>query len=387
MYKKLFRHYDYSLIVVSLLLMGMGLVMVYSASSFLVIMYKNNTPADYFFIRQLIWCSAALVFGIAGMLIPYKMYKALVKPITVISIVLLLLVLVIGHASNGAQSWIALGPFSIQPAEIVKFAVIIYLASVFSNKQASISDVKTGVMPPLVMITIMFLLVAIQPDLGSAMIIAGIAGSIILCSGMRFKHLITLLGLAAAGVAALFMLFLKNYQSSRFAAAYHPFSLAQNEGYQLIHSYIAIASGGITGKGLGQSIEKAGFLPESYTDFIIAIIGEELGLLGVLFVVLGLGYLVFKSLVIAIRCKDVFGSLLAIGISSFIAIQTFVNLGVATGLMPLTGVTLPFISYGGSSLVIMMFSVGVLMNISAFVNLKRKQKIEQGEMQRAESIT
>lgn len=385
MYKKLLRHYDYSIIVVSLLLMALGLVMVYSASSFLVIMYKNKTPADYFFIRQLIWCVVALFFCFAGMAIPYKMYKALVKPITVISILLLILVLVIGTRTNGAQSWIAIGNFSIQPAEIVKFTVIIYLASVFSNKQASISDFKTGVLPPLVMITVLFLLVAIQPDLGSAMIIAGIAGAVILCSGMRFKHLISLLGLASGGVAILFIFLLQGYQASRFVAAYNPFSIAQKGGYQLIQSYIAIASGGITGKGLGQSLEKAGFLPESYTDFIISVISEELGLLGVLFVIVGLGYLVFKSIVIAIRCKDVFGSLLAIGISSLIAIQTFVNLGVATGLLPLTGVTLPFISYGGSSLVMMMFSIGVLANISAFVNIKRKQKVKQEEMERVES--
>lgn len=384
MYKKLFRHYDYSIVVICLLLMGMGLVMVYSASSIWAMMHLG-TASDYIFIRQLIWCIVAIIFGFGAMLIPYKMFKALVKPITIFAVILLLLVLVIGKTSHGAQSWLSIGPVNIQPAELVKFAVIIYLASVFSNKQAAISDIKTGVMPPLVMITVLFILVAIQPDLGSAMIIAGIAGTVILCSGMRFKHLITLLALAIGAIALLFPIMLSKYQSARFTAAYDPFSIAQGGGYQLIHGYIAIASGGLFGKGLGQSIEKAGFLPEPHTDFIIAIVGEELGLVGILFIILALAYLVFKAFVIGIRCKDVFGSLLAIGIASFIGVETFVNLGAATGLLPLTGVALPFISYGGSSLVMITFSTGVLINISAFVNIKRKQKLEQEEINHASS--
>ncbi|TCP30505.1 cell division-specific peptidoglycan biosynthesis regulator FtsW [Scopulibacillus darangshiensis] len=381
MLKKLFRHYDYSLLVTTLLLIGFGLIMVFSASEIYAIM-KLQKSGDYIFIKQLVWCVVAVICGFIGMIIPYKMYKAIVKPITLVSILLLILVFVFGQAHGGAQSWIALGPFNIQPAEIVKLTVIIYLASVFSNKQAFISDFKTGVMPPLVMISILFLLVALQPDLGSAMIIAGIAGAIILCSGMRFKHLMSLLGLAASAILILFLFVMTNEQASRISSAYDPFSNMQGDGWQLINSYIAIASGGLIGKGLGQSIEKAGYLPEAHTDFIIAIIGEELGVLGILFVILCLGYLVFKAIVIAIRCKDVFGSLLAIGISSFVAIQTFVNLGVASGLMPLTGVTLPFISYGGSSLVIMTFTIGVLINISAFVNMRRKNQSTQEEMER-----
>lgn len=379
MLKKLFRHYDYSIIITTLLLTAFGLVMVYSASMVWSVMNKGST--DYIFIKQLEWCVIAIIAGLAGMLIPYKMYKAIVKPMTLVSIFLLVLVFFTGHTANNATSWFEIGAIHIQPAEIVKFTVIVYLASVFSNKQAFISDIKTGVIPPLAMICVFFVLVALQPDLGTAMIIAGIAGIIILCSGMRFKHLMMLLGLAGGAVAVMFAFFISNVQSTRFTAAYDPFSIAHKEGLQLINSYIAIASGGLTGKGLGQGIEKAGYLPESYTDFIIAVIGEELGLLGILFVILCLSYLVFKGIVIGIRCKDVFGSLVAIGISGFVAIQTFVNLGSATGLLPITGVTLPFVSYGGSSLVMMMFTIGVLINISAFVNMKRKNHSEQEEME------
>ena len=321
----------------------------------------------------------ALPCGLLGMVIPYQAYKSIVKWLIVISAGMLILLSFIGHTANNAQSWFAIGPLHIQPSEIVKVTIVIYLASVFSNKQDSIANFKTAVAPPLIMIVFFFLLVAMEPDLGTAMIIAGVSGTIILCSGLQMRHLVSLLALSIVTVSAMFMFFLSKVQSARFVAAYHPFSVAQTTGHQLINSYIAIASGGLTGKGLGHSIEKAGFLPEPHTDFIIAVIGEELGLFGILFVVFCLAFLVLKGLVIAIRCKDVFGSLLAIGISALIAIQTFVNLGAATGLIPVTGVTLPFVSYGGSSLVIMMFTIGVLINISAFVNMKRSNLVKQGE--------
>lgn len=377
MLKKLFRYYDYSLLVTVLLLTGFGLVMVYSASSVWSVLSQKSP--DYIFVKQLIWCLVALPCGLIGMVIPYQAYKSIVKWLIVISAGMLILLFFIGHTANNAQSWFAIGPFHVQPSEIVKVALMIYLASVFANKQDSIENFKTAVAPPLIMIVFFFLLVAKEPDLGTAMIIAGVAGTIILCSGLQMKHLVSLLVLSIAAVAGMFTFFLSKVQSDRFEAAYHPFLVAQTTGHQLINSYIAIASGGLTGKGLGHSVEKAGFLPEPHTDFIIAVIGEELGLLGILFVIFCLAYLVLKGMVIAIRCKDVFGSLLATGISSLIAIQTFVNLGAATGLIPVTGVTLPFVSYGGSSLVIMMFIIGVLINISAFVNMKRSNLVKQGE--------
>ncbi|MBM7644222.1 cell division protein FtsW [Scopulibacillus daqui] len=372
MLKKLFRNYDYSLIVTTLLLTAFGVIMVYSASMVWSVMQLGQA-SSYIFKKQLFWCFVAIPAGIVGMLIPYKMYKALVKPITLLTILMLIFVLLFGKVSHNAQSWIVIGPIQIQPAELAKMTVIIYLASVFSNKQSFISDFKTGVLPPLVMILLIFLLITIQPDLGNGMIIAGISSVVILCSGMRTKHLMWLLGLAVTAIGALSLFLLTGQQASRFTAAYKPFTVADSHGLQLINSYIAIASGGITGKGLGQSIEKAGFLPEPHTDFIMAIVAEELGLIGVLFVILCLAYLIFKGFVIGIRCKDVFGSLLAIGISGLLAIQSIINLGAMTGLLPVTGVTLPFVSYGGTSLVMMMFTMGVLVNISSFVNMKRKK--------------
>lgn len=375
--KELFRFYDYSLVVVTLLLMAFGVIMVYSASSIWAVMILHAS-STYFFKRQVIWCIIAILAGCFGMMIPYKMFKAFTKPITFVTIFLLLAVVLVGKTSNGATSWFSIGGFSIQPSEMAKFSLIVYLASVFSNKQAFISDFRSGVLPPLVVISLFFILIAIEPDLGSAMIVAGIGAMLILCSGMRLKHLLILFGLGGGTIAFLFHFLLQGYQVKRFAAAYHPFTIANSTGWQLINSYIAIASGGITGKGLGNSIEKAGFLPEPHTDFIIAIISEELGVLGVSFVILCLLYIIIRGILVGIRCNDVFGSLLAIGISSFVGVQAMINLGAATGLLPVTGVPLPLVSYGGSSLVMTMFMIGILINVSAFTN--KKIKLSQQEV-------
>lgn len=379
MIKKLFRHYDYSLLVVMVLLISLGLLMVYSAGSiWATLIFKNGSP-DYFFIRQLIWLVPATLAGFVGLIVPYYKYRKFVKILLLMSFLLLLFLQFAGLTVNNAQSWLRAGSVNLQPSEIAKISLIFYLAYVFSNKQKSINHFMTSVVPPLTVVLLFCGMIASQPDLGTATIIFAISVVMFLCSGLRFRHLALLFG--SGGVLLYFMLpkLVTGYQAGRFTAAYAPFSVANTTGRQLINSYIAIASGGLMGKGLGRSIEKTGFLPEPQTDFIISIVGEELGLLGILFIVLCIAYLVFRGFVTAIRCQDVFGSLLAIGISSMLAIQTFVNLGAATGLLPVTGVTLPFISYGGSSLVVMVFSICVLMNISAYVNMGRMSSKTEGE--------
>ncbi|WP_353947657.1 FtsW/RodA/SpoVE family cell cycle protein [Sporolactobacillus sp. Y61] len=386
MLKKLFHHYDYSMIIVMLLLISFGLIMVFSAGSIWAVSVLDKTSPGYFFIRQLIWFLVAVPIGLIGLIMPYQAYRALVKPMLLVTLVLLVLLIFLGNNVNNATSWFRIGFFNIQPAEIVKITLILYLASTFSNKQKSIDHFSTAVLPPLSVVMLFFMLVWMQPDLGTAMILIAISAVMIVCSGLKMSHLLSLVGGAAAGVAIFFMVFLSDNQTGRFTAAYDPFSVADTTGRQLINSYIAIASGGLTGKGLGKSIEKTGFLPEPQTDFIISIIGEELGLLGILFVILCIAYLVFRGFVTAIRCKDVFGSLIAIGISSMMAIQTFVNLGAATGLIPVTGVTLPFVSYGGSSLIIMVFSICVLTNISAFVNMRRSGNRHEGERENVKAF-
>ncbi|CAM3049509.1 FtsW/RodA/SpoVE family cell cycle protein [Sporolactobacillus spathodeae] len=386
MIKKMFRYYDYSLLVTTLLLIGTGLIMVYSAGSVWASMVMRPPhPTYYFFIKQLFWFALALPFGIFGMIVPYKMYHKVVKPMVIGSILLLAVLFFAGSVRNNAQSWLSFGGFNLQPAELVKVSLIFYLASAFAHKQNRMEKVKT-VFPPLAIIFLIFILVAKQPDLGTAMILIAISGIMVLCSGLTLKHLLLLFGGGLTGVLGYFAMAISHVQSGRFTAAYDPFAVAQSTGRQLINSYIAIASGGLFGKGLGHSIEKTGFLPEPQTDFIIAIVGEELGLIGILFIILCLAYLIFRGYVTAIRCKDAFGSLLAIGISSMIAIQTFVNLGAATGLIPVTGVTLPFISYGGSSLIVLVFSIGVLLNISSMVNMKRSSSKQEGNRENVETF-
>ncbi|MBN8207334.1 putative lipid II flippase FtsW [Bacillus sp. NTK071] len=372
MIKKLFKHYDYSLIISVLLLCGFGLVMVYSASMVWAVM-RHETNSAFFFNRQIMWLVVSLVMFFIAMLFPYKAYRKFIVPILGISIFLLVLVRFVGSTTNNARSWIELGPFSFQPSEFVKLGLIIYLAAIYSKKQAYISNFVRGALPPLMVIGLIFALVASQPDLGTAMIIALTSGIVIICSGMKWKHIFGLVIIGAILFAGAWMS-LSPEQASRFTGAYNPFSDPEDSGFHLINSYIAIASGGITGQGFGQSIQKYGFLPEPHTDFIMAIIAEELGLLGVVFVIGLLGYIVFKGFVLGIRCKDTFGSLLAIGISGMIGVQTVVNLGAITGWLPVTGVPLPFISYGGSSLILLMISVGILINISAFVNIRKEQK-------------
>ncbi|MCL1630971.1 FtsW/RodA/SpoVE family cell cycle protein [Sporolactobacillus sp. CPB3-1] len=386
MIKKMFRHFDYSLLTVMLLLIAFGLIMVYSAGSvWASVFFERPQPPSYFFTHQLAWFVLSVPIGTVGLLLPYPVYRKLVKPLIAVSIFLLGALFVLGNTVNNAQSWFRLGSFNIQPSELVKITVILYLASVFSNKQNAIADFKTSVAPPLVVVIVFFCLIAAQPDFGTAMILMLISAVMVLCAGLRARHILILSSVAAGFVALFYKMFLSSNQLGRFTAAYDPFSVADNTGRQLINSYVAIASGGLTGRGLGQSIEKTGFLPEPQTDFIIAIIGEELGLLGILFVILCLAYLVFRGFVTAIRCKDVFGSLLAIGISSMVAVQTFVNLGAATGLLPIAGVTLPFVSYGGSSLIMMVFSICVLLNISAFVNMNRSTSRMEGKRENVEA--
>lgn len=375
MLKKMLRNYDYTLVVPVLLLCGFGLLMVYSSG--MSVALDAGLDGSYYFKHQILAMAVALLGFAATMLFPYPLYKRLMKLILIVSLLSLVVVLLFGSVAGHAQSWISIAGFKFQPSEFVKLGLIIYLAAIFSKKQHYISNFTQGVLPPLVIILLTFILIALQPDMGTAMIVAGTAGVLIVCSGMRMKHLLSLLGLAVSIVSLLFLFLLSSVQASRFTAAYNPFSDPGGRGLQLINSYVAIASGGLTGRGLGESIQKYGFLPEAHTDFIMAIIAEEFGLFGVLFVIGLLAYIIFRGFLTGIRCKDTFGSLLAIGISGMLGVQAIVNLGAITGLLPVTGVTLPFISYGGSSLVLTMIAMGVLVNISMFVKLKQEQPSEQ----------
>ncbi|RXY99402.1 putative lipid II flippase FtsW [Fictibacillus sp. S7] len=371
MLKKMFRHYDYSLVIAILVLCAIGLVMVYSAS-IIVSINRFGYESNFFFIRQLVFLIAGLFCFLITMIIPYHLYKKLIIPIVFGSIALLAAVLFIGRTTNNAQSWIYIGSIGFQPSEFVKLGLTIYLAAIFSKKKDKLENFAASA-PPISIFGIIFILIMKQPDLGTGMIIAATTGVIILSSGMKPVHKLLLI-VSAVVVIALGSQVLTDEQKSRFTAAYAPFTDPEGQGFQLVNSYLAIGHGGITGTGLGQSIQKYGFLPEPQTDFIIAVIAEELGFWGVAIVVGLIAFVVIKGFITGLRSRDTYGSLLAFGISGMVGIQATVNLGAAIGLLPVTGVPLPFISYGGSSLVLLLISMGILVNISCHVNYKRKHQ-------------
>ncbi|MDP4085685.1 MAG: FtsW/RodA/SpoVE family cell cycle protein [Bacillota bacterium] len=382
MLKKILKCYDYSIIMAIILLSAFGLVMVYSASMASAVQ-RYNVPSDFFYQKQKLFLLGAAIVFVISALFPYKAMKSnkFLSPLVLFSLLGLGALFVFGHVAGNAQSWFKIGPLSIQPSEFVKLCVIIYLAAVYAKKQNYINEFNKGVAPPLVYLVLVCGLIAGQPDFGTAMIIVLIAATMILSSGMNFRSLGKLLIIAIIGIALLLGVFkgeiFSQKRSDRFAVLKDPFALEQTSGFHLANSYISIGSGGINGLGLGRGVQKLGYLPESHTDFIMAVIAEELGVWGVGFVIIVLGYIVLRGIYIGVRCTDPFGSLLAIGISSMIGIQTFINLAGISGVIPLTGVPLPFVSYGGSSLIQLALATGILVNISMFVNYERKYKNNQ----------
>ena len=381
MLKKILKSYDYSLIVVLAMLTIFGLIMVYSASMVSAVQ-RYGVESDFFYQKQKTNILISMFVFIFTALVPYKILRSnkVLVPMVFLSLFGLGLLFIFGHVAGNAQSWFKIGTSSLQPSEFVKLCVIIYLSAVYAKKQVYINEFNKGVVPPLLYLVLVIVFVGIQPDVGTAMIIILIGSTIIFSSGMSFRNIFRL-----GGICLLFLipiLFLmqgflfSDVRVGRFYAFQDPFSAenAKGIGWQLANSYIALGSGGLKGLGLGQSIQKLGYLPESHTDFIMAVIAEELGIFGVSFVLLCLGYIILKGIFIGVKCKDPFGSLLAIGISSMIGIQSFINLGGISGVIPLTGVPLPFVSYGGSSLLQLSLAMGILVNVSMFTNYENNHK-------------
>ncbi len=391
MLKKILKSYDYSLIVVYLILCIFGLIMVYSSSWSLA--YRQDLPADFYYLRQVKNLIISLIcFGLFAFF-PYRIYQnnKFLIPMMLGSILLLLLIFAMGHTANNAQSWFRLGAASLQPAEFVKISVIIYLAAIYAKKQKYIDDFNRGVLPPIFFLAVVCFLIAIQPDIGSAFIIFMTGCCIIICSGMRLKTILKLIGLGLGIILILGFIVLilpdeiqkeiiSPTRMGRLTSFLNPFIDRGNTGHQLVNSFFAIGSGGVFGQGLGQSVQKLGYLPEAHTDFIIAVIAEELGVFGVLIVILGLFFIIFRVILTGLRANNPFGALLCYGVAGLIGIQSFINLGGATGLIPITGVTLPFISYGGSSLMVMSILIGIVANVGMFTNYQRKYG-KKGEVQ------
>lgn len=385
--KKIMKSYDYPLIIAVVMLSLFGLIMVYS-SSMISAVIRFEVPSDYFYQRQKLFLMISFIGFFITLVVPYKVWakEKFVKTVFFAVPLMLIAVAFLGHTANNATSWFRVGEWSVQPAELAKLGLIVYLAAVFANKQKRLAQPAKGNLFPIYYTLFICFLIAIQPDFGTAMIVLAIAVCLIFSSGLRlrllFKQFLFFMLVFAVASPIIFPIFgndiFSKERMSRIYSFLDPFKYANDEGFQLVNSYLAIGLGGIKGLGLGKSIQKYGYLPESHTDFIMSIISEELGLFGVAFTLGLLAFIVLRGLWIARKCNDAFGSLLAIGISAMIGIQTFINVGGVTGVIPITGVPLPLVSYGGSSLMIFMVSLGVLVNVSMFTkyeeNYKRKVK-------------
>ncbi|MED0871823.1 putative lipid II flippase FtsW [Bacillus mobilis] len=377
--KRVWKSMDYSLLLPLVILCVLGVIMVYSSSSIVAISSKYNWPADHFFKKQLVALAIGTVILVIVVIIPYKFWREqiVLAAIGFGSLALLIAALAFGQVINGAKGWI----LGIQPAEFVKITVIITLATFFAKKQERQTPFFQGIIPPLFIVGGSMVLILLQNDLGTDILIGGTVLIMFFCSGVNVNLWIKrFLLTSVVWIPALYFIGnykLSDYQKARFSVFLDPFSDPQKDGFQLINSFIGIASGGLNGRGLGNSIQKYGYLPEPQTDFIMAIISEELGFIGVAIILICLLLIIIRSFRVAQKCKDPFGSLVAIGIASLIGIQTFVNVGGMSGLIPLTGVPLPFISYGGSSLLANLISMGILLNIASHVKRQEKQQNEE----------
>lgn len=354
------RPWDGWLLLIVCALLGIGVVMIYSASGITATWLTGDSM--FYLKRQLIYMAVGLGFLIAGLKIDYRVYQRLAWPIFGGTVLLLILVLAIGTEVNGAQRWIRLGAFNIQPAEIAKITLVFVLAYSMTKKNELMKTFVIGVLPHILLIGFVVLLLLKQPDFGSSVIIVMMTGAMLAFSGMRMIY--TISGLLLCGGAGFILITSADYRMKRILAFMDPWGTQGDEGYQLTRSLISIGSGGLEGRGLGQGVGKLGFVPELHTDFIGTATLEELGFAGAL--ALCLLFLAFatRGFLIAYRARDYFGRNVAFGLTFVITFQAMLNLGVITGLLPTKGLTLPFVSFGGSSLLMCMFATGVLLNIS-----------------------
>lgn len=355
---------DWLIAVSVLLLLGIGVVMVYSASA--VTAFHDYGDSYYYLKRQLIFAALGVVAMFFTMNTDYWVWKKYAKVGLIACFVLLLLVLIpgIGVVRGGARSWLGIGSLGIQPSEFMKLAMVLFLSKLLSEQQGRIMEFGKGLMPPLLLVGLAFGLIMMQPDLGTGAVLVGSSMIVIYVAGARIKHLV---GLAMVGVVGMVgLIAAAPYRLKRITAFMDPWQDPLGAGYQAIQSLYAIGPGKLMGLGLGMSRQKYAYLPEPQTDFIFSIIAEELGFIGGTTVLLLFMLLVWRGILASITAPDLFGSLLAIGIVGIVAVQVMINIGVVIGMMPVTGITLPLISAGGSSLTLMLTALGILLNISRY---------------------
>ncbi|MFW6050311.1 MAG: putative lipid II flippase FtsW [Myxococcota bacterium] len=342
-------------------LVAFGVVMVFSASA----VYANQQYGDghYFLLRQGFFAVLGLAAVVVGARVDYHHYRKLTYPALGVAVLLLLVVAAgFGHSAGGATRWIRVGPVNIQPSEIAKLALILWLAYSLSKKQERIRSFSIGFLPHVLMAGLLMLLCLEQPDFGSAVMIGLLTFVMLFAAGAKTGYIL-LAGLAAAPLAWA-LVASSPYRMRRIKAFLAPFEHRYDVGYQIAESLMSFGAGGPTGVGIGDSRQKLFFLPEAHTDFISAIIGEELGFVGIAVLIAAFSLLVLRGFRAAFRAADDYGTWLAVGITLFLGMQAFTNMAVAMGMLPTKGLVLPFISYGGSSLVVNCLAVGILLNVS-----------------------
>lgn len=350
------------LLLLVLVLNLVGLVMVLSASS--VTSLDDNGSSWFHFQRQAIWACLAFVALMVTMRVDYHRWRNLARPFLVVTAGLLVVVLVpgLGVSANGASRWIQAGPITVQPSELAKLAVVVFAADLLSRRAPSLHRSAAGLRPIIVVVSFLAALILLQPSLGAAILVGAIAFSVMFVAGVRFLPLAGT-ALTCGGLATALSLS-ASYRRDRVFAFLDPWDDPLNTGYQTIQSLVGIASGGLSGSGLGTGRAKFGYLPFAHTDFIFAVVAEELGWLGATFVIFLFVALAVVGIRIAMQARDLLGTLLAAGVTTWLTLQAFVNIGAVVGLLPVTGVSLPFLSFGGSALVVNMAAVGIVLNVA-----------------------
>lgn len=363
------EEYDRTILLVVIALTCLGVVMVYSASA--VMADKRMHDGFYFLKRQGGFAAVGMMIMLVTMQVEYHAWRRWAVPLLGVSLLLLGAVLIpgLGGSAGGSSRWIKLfAGFRFQPSELAKIALIIYMAFALERKQDKIKSFGAGFFSYMIILMILLALILMQPDLGSAITLFLVAFAMLFAAGARKTYIFSVILLSLP----FFYLLVMNvaYRKRRIMAFLNPWNDPQNTGYQIIQSLMAMGSGGPFGRGLGEGTQKLFYLPEAHTDFILAVIGEELGYVGVLVVVGLFAVLVERSVGIALNARDSFGRSVALGISVLLGVEASINMGVVTGLLPTKGLALPFVSYGGSSLLVTLFAVGILLNISS-VGLKQ----------------
>ena len=357
---------DYGLLYTIVILLAIGVVMVYSASSYFAMVNYNDSTA--FLKKQALFAVVGFIAMIFISRCDYHKLKKLTGILLIITPILLVAVYAF-PATKGAQRWIKLGPLSFQPSELAKYAVVIILAHMITNKGEKIKEFWKGIVPCFVIGGGFAALILAQKNLSIAAVTGFVTFIMVFVAGARKRFMFGVITPIILFVGSFFTLF-EDYRRRRLLNFINPWKDPAGDGYQLIQSFYALGAGGVTGLGIGQSRQKTLYMPEPHNDFIFAIIGEELGLIGCTVVILLFVIFDYRGIKIAMSAKDEYGTLLAVGITSIIGLQAIINIAVVTGSMPVTGVPLPFISYGGTALVFNLMAMGILLNISRQRNKK-----------------